>query len=224
MKRLILIVTLLVIVSLIACSQDAPGNNSTANEKCNKFGCVSIEIEQPVQALKPAKMRIRVSSTQKTDHLVVSLTVLGMESLEIGKLPETTRSVQYRDQGVSVVLEVEADMEYEFEGEVVLAKPSYKAEKHSYSFFLVAVTPTGGIVRTSTSIYLDSEGNQLNTERVRELSETKEEILPEVTGIIIFPTDTPYPTFPPPTATVTVTPTATRTPTPTNTPTTAPYP
>jgi len=116
MKRLILIVTLLVIVSLIACSQDAPGNNSTANEKCNKFGCVSIEIEQPVQALKPAKMRIRVSSTQKTDHLVVSLTVLGMESLKIVKLPDKTETVRYKDFGASLTIKAEADQEYIIEG------------------------------------------------------------------------------------------------------------
>lgn len=218
MKRLILIVTLLVLASLIACSQDAPGSSSTANEGCNKYGCVSIEIDQPVQALKPAKMRIRVSSTQKTDHLALSLTIYGMESIKIEKLPEPTRIVRYKDQGVSLVIDAAADTEYVFEGEVILEQPSYKAEMYSYSFYLVSSDPTGRIVRVSTDIYLDAEGNQMDAERVRELSETEIVILPLETGIIIFPTDTPYPTFPPPTATVTITPT------PTNTATTAPYP
>ncbi|MEW6648685.1 MAG: hypothetical protein AB1453_00705 [Chloroflexota bacterium] len=230
MKRLILIVMLLVIAALTACSQDAPGSSSTANENCNKHGCVSIEIEQPVQAMKPANLRIKVSSTQKTDHLAISLTIIGLESLKIEKLPEPTRSVQYKDNdlGVSIVIDAEASQEYVIEGEVVLAKPAYQAEMYSYGFFLVTVTPTGAIVRTSASIYLDSEGNQVDAEQVKEYREyykgTEVIFVPVETGIIDFPTFTPAPTFPPPTPVPSATPMPTRTPTPTRTATQAPYP
>ncbi|MEN4011595.1 MAG: hypothetical protein ROW48_06145 [Bellilinea sp.] len=224
MKRLILIVTLLVIAALTACSQDAPGSSSQANENCNKHGCVSIEIEQPVQAMKPANLRIKVSSTQKTDHLAVSLTIYGMESLKIEKLPEPTRIVQYKDLGVSIVIDAEAGQEYVIEGVVVLAQPEFKTSKHTYSFNVVLVHPLGNPIWVTADIYLDDDGYQMDTERVRELSGTEEEILPEVTGIIIFPTDTPYPTFPPPTPVPSATPMPTRTPTPTRTATQAPYP
>ncbi len=224
MKRPILVITLLVLTSLIACSQDGPGSSVTANENCNKFGCVAIEIEQPVQAMKPAKMRIRVSSTQKTDELGVSLTIYGMESLTFESMPDTAKTVFSNDLGMDWKIKAEADTEYVFEGVVVLVPPEFKTGIHVYSFNVVSVHPLGNPIWTTADIYLDDDGYQMSPERVRELSETEEEILPEVTGIIIFPTDTPYATFPPPTATVTITPTPTRTPTPTYTATLAPYP
>lgn len=82
----ILVIVIAMLVLLAACS---PGNNSdTLDEECNRWGCVSIQVEQPVQWMKPVSIRLTAKSTQKTEDIFVSLTIYGMDRLEAVKFPE----------------------------------------------------------------------------------------------------------------------------------------
>jgi maltose-binding protein MalE len=223
MKRLMILFAVLIMGMLAACSQSSTG--TTTKEECNEHGCVTITIEGPVQAMKPFKVRVGIVITNKTEELGISFTAYGVESMQFEKLPDATEKVLQENLGVGwKILDAEPNKEYSFEGTITLITPPYKTGLHSYDIYVAAYYPEGGLIQAGTSIYLDDEGNQMASERVKDFLETEVEILPEVTGIIIFPTDTPNPTIRIPSATATVTPLPSSTSTPTVTPTLASYP
>jgi len=223
MKRLMVLFAVLMLGMLAACSQGSPG--ATAKEECTEYGCVTITIEGPVQAMKPFKVRVGIVITKKTDELGISFSAYGVESMEFGISPYATEKVLQENLGVGwKIINAEANKEYSFEGTISLITPPYKTGLHSYDIYVVAYYPEGGPIQAGTSIYLDDEGNQMTSELVKDYLETEVEILPEVTGIIIFPTDTPNPTIRIPSATATVTPLPSSTPTPTVISTLASYP
>lgn len=217
----ILVIVIAMLVLLAACG---PGNSSdTLDEECNKWGCVSIQVEQPVQWMKPVSIRLTAKSTQTVDGFQVSI-YGSWEKLSFIKIPdkaeifyEDTLSIYWRFDAV-------ADQEYVFEGEIILPEPHIKEGTYDHLLTMMAFSPGGSPIITGMNIMLDGNGNQLSPAQVKEYLETEVVFLPIETGIIQFPTDTPAPTFPPPTGTPTRTATTTRTPTPTRTATLAPYP
>ncbi len=225
MKRLMILFAVLIMGMLSACSQGAPG--ATVREGCNEYGCVTITIEGPVQAMKPTGIRISIKSAEKAEELWVSLTAYGLDSLNFEKLPEGTKTTLEKEKHLGfswIISNVEPDKEYVFEGSVVLVEPPYKIGMHTYRFFVGASYIGSGPILANANIYLDDEGNQMASELVKDYLETEVEILPNETGVIIFPTDTPNPTIRIPSATATVTPLPSSTPTPTLTPTLPSYP
>ncbi len=200
MKRFSYICVFILIGLIAACSQDTLGG--TIEESCNEFGCVSIKIEHPVQAMVPTVIRIGVFSTKKNEELRLSLGMFGVESVNFEKLPEGTEIVLSDNQGVVWNINAEADKEYLFEGTIVLSEPPYKPGSFSYKFYVVASYPGGGPIRASASIHLDGDGNQIDSQTAKILQETVS-ILPLETDFITFPTYTPNPTIRIPSATAT---------------------
>jgi len=196
MKRRSIIFTVLMLGVLSACTQGSPG--ATVREGCNDYGCVTISIEGPVQAMQPAKIQISVKSTQNTEELWVSLTAYGLDSIYFEKLPEGTKTALEKEKhmGFSWILpNVEANKEYIFEGSVVLVEPPNKMGMHTYRFFVGASYIRSGPILANANIFLDDDGSQMDQELVKDFLETEVEILPNETDFIIFPTDTPNPTI-----------------------------
>ncbi|MEW6649491.1 MAG: hypothetical protein AB1453_04795, partial [Chloroflexota bacterium] len=220
MNRLMFLVAVLVLAFLPACS---PGNAAELmGERCNKLGCISIHIAQPVKFQQKTNLRIIIKPTEKAKVLRVSLSASGLESVTFDRLPENVRMITETEKNMGFIWEMttEAEQEYALEGTVVLMKPSHQSRLYSYEFTVVIWTPGGASLPALLRVYMDSEGNQVDTEQVKEYLD-EEPVLPNETGIIDFPTFTPAPTFPPPTPVPSATPMPTRTPTPTRTATQA---
>jgi len=211
MKHISSILIILLICLVTACSQGVSGG--TTEGSCNKYGCASILIDGPAEALKPVKIRIDVKSAQSTKELWFSISAIGVEDITFSKLPNEATLDHFDKSSFGWVINAEANEEYIFEGTMVLPEPKYKTGVFVHRFYLVLNYPGSEPIMLLAKIYLDGSGKQLDADTVNILLET-EQFLPYETGIIIFPTETPYPTYPIPTLT----------PISTNTPTQAPYP
>ncbi len=223
MKKFAMLIQMMLLFLVAACGTDS-GDSTTLNTKCNNHGCVTIFFDGEIHSSKPASFKVIVSTVEVVPELYVSLTPIGFEKFQILEIPLNAKLVYEDEQLVGWLMETKAGVEYEFSGQVMIPSPPHITGIYNYSIHVFIDFPGEGDIIHDLSIYIDGYGNQINAQQVKEYQETFEEIVPEVTGVIIFPTDTLPATFPPPTATETITPAPTATPTHTLTDTPVPYP
>lgn len=196
MKRFFWYSTILIFL-LSACSPSGTGF------ECQEGICIHIEYSGPVQALEPMPFTISVKTEKDVPRLGVSVYGdLSITILDIEKKPDIAELAYQDDRSLDWRIDTIGGELYTFTGHVLLDKPTATYGLNSYGLIVAASKQAGFRVTDSISIYLDSEGNQVDPETVKLLSETQE-FVPFETGIIIFPTYTPYPTIRIPTATAT---------------------
>lgn len=223
MKKLISLIMIVLICSIVGCNSYT-GDNLSNNKNCNKYGCVGIYFSGEIQALTTVSYKIIVSTVEDIQELYISITPVGFEKFQISATPSHANIAFDDEHMTGWYLDTKAGVEYEFAGQVYIPKPPFTTGVYSFSLHTFLDFPGEGSMMHDVSIYIDGNGNEMNAAQVKSFEETGVYIVPEVTGFINFPSDTPYPTYPMTTATETITPIPTETPVPTLTETIIPYP
>ncbi|MHB0964988.1 MAG: hypothetical protein ACYC36_00910 [Bellilinea sp.] len=205
MNKAIYIFTIALLLFNAGCYQESSGYLS--EEGCDEIGCVTITIEHPIQANKPIKVRISIRLKQIKDSLHILLLSENLKFIQFDIPPEATEVYRTEINVGWEIVRAELNKDYIFEGTIVLNEPSDIPEISTYGIGLLAGFSEGLPIFAEAKLYLDAEGNPVSTTPTHEVPIVQ--IVPLVTGIIIFPTYTPFPTvrIPTTTATHTLTPT-----------------
>lgn len=200
MKHVIRMIILLILV-LTSCSPDGAGY------ECSEGICISINYEEPVQAMVPAVFKISVITDKDVSDLGISLYNYTNVTIQDIKKPDTADLLYQSDELLTYIINTIEGEEYIFTGFVVLEKPSGLLGASGYELIAVASQYSGFRVTDSFHIYLNAEGNQLVESEAKLLMETEYPLPtppPDMIVItrtpwptIIWPTNTPLPTLTP---------------------------
>ncbi len=214
MKRFFWFSMLLIIV-LAACSSSGSG------AECKEGICVSIEVEEPIQAMEPARFMISVKTEKDITNLGISLYGdLAITILDIEKKPDEAEITFQKESSMDWQIDAKGEEEYVITGHIILAKPTVSYGIFRYGLIAAAGHPSIARVTDSITIYLDAEGKQVEESQAKMEIETGFPVPtppPDLTIIpetpfptIVWPTDTPLPS---PSPSPSTSPTITRTPT-----------
>lgn len=189
------------IVLLAACS-------SSPDAECKEGICVSVEVEEPIQALQLIPFVIYFSTEKDISGLEIS--IYGDMTItihDIEKKPDEAKTAFQKDNSIHWQLDTKGKMEYVIAGHIILAKPTVSYGIFSYGFIAAAGHPSITRVTDSITIYLDAEGKQVEENRASVEIETgfplptlppDWTIVPETPmPTIIWPTNTPLPSSTP---------------------------
>lgn len=193
--------SLICLLLIIACS---PAN---AGFECKDGICVSIEVEEPVQALQPITFTIIVKTEKDIPSLGISLSVdRSISIVNIGKSPENA-NLTYQDKFLlGWLIETKSGEAYVFSGEVVFDRPTISYGIFGYNLLAYASNQSTNQVNDSVKIYLDTNGNQIEDSQAKSLVETGFPVPSPPPDQTIVP-ETPFPTMIPFTSTPSSSPT-----------------
>ena len=209
MRLYVTLCTILMLGTLVACRTDRD-LYSSAKTKCTKYGCVSIKFHGEIQSTEPASFTVAISTEKNIPDLFVSISSYGFDNFQVSKSSPEAIKIKEDDGMVGWIIGTEAGIEYEFDGQVIVPNPPFPRGMFSYSIRVIMQNPRETVMIHEVSVFIDGNGNQMDPESVKEYLGTEVHILPNETGVIIFPTSTPNPTIRIPSGTTTPPPTPTR--------------
>jgi len=188
--------SILLILIFAACS------SSDSGAECKDGICISIEIDGPVQALKPARFTILIKSQKDINELPVGLEVFpGVAISDIEKIPENAKPI-YQDKTLyDWLINTKGGEEYSFVGQIILSKPTVSYGIFSYTILAFFSQPEFGRVTDSVTIYLDADGNQVDENQAKMELGTEFPIAPTPPLDLTIVPETPMPTVAWPTET-----------------------
>ncbi len=181
--------------------------------ECQNGICIDININNEVQALQPVEFTILVKTEKDVSGLGITIISEGIK-LEITAKPEGSELMFQDLRSMDWILNTKGNEEYIFSGIVIFPKPSISYGLSSYGMIVSAILPSAARVTDSVTIYLDSDGKQVDSNQAKILLETEmpgPTSPPDITVVV----DTLYPSITPPPQDM---------PTPTPTYTDVPYP
>lgn len=197
-------ISIFLILFFSACS------SISAGAKCEGGVCIGIEILGPVEALKSTQFVISIKTDKDTSDLGISLySVPGVTIVDIQKTLERAKLI-YQDKDIAHWnIDTKGGEEYKLFGNVTLSKPTVSYGIFRYQVITRAYKPPICNISTSASIYLDAEGKQVETSKLKTLLQTNyplptslpnltiipETALPRVTSTTIQPTIMPTSTL-----------------------------
>lgn len=194
MKRLFFLFLLLTLL-LGSCSADGAGM------ECRDGICISLTIEEPVQALEPIPFTITVKTDKDISDLGISLSGdATVTILDIEKTPSIAEVGYQNETSVGWLINTKSRETYIFSGHVIFAKPTVSYGVFHYDILVEANQPTIARVTDSVIIYLDAEGKQIDDEQAKRELETELPLPTMPSNMTIVP-ETPLPTIVWPSAT-----------------------
>ncbi len=184
-------------------------NLSYSGFACKQGICVRIEIEEPVEALKPAVFMISVKTEKDIANLGLSVYGQGITILDIVEKPDSAILADEDERGMGWWIDTKGGEKYIITGHVLLAKPTVSYGIFSYGLIAAAGHPLITLVTDSITIYLDAEGKQVEESQAIKAIQTGFPLptpRPDLTIVpetpmptVVWPTQTPLPspsTFP----------------------------
>lgn len=182
---------LLLILTVTGCSGDGSGLN------CKEGICIDLKIASPVKSQKPAKFTISVKTDKDISDLIV--TIGGGASIKLldnGQQPVGAELVHQDETNLGWRIDTKAGEEYIFTGNAIFPKPTVSYGIFSFQLDASASKPTLTRVTDYVSVYLDAEGNELDSTKAKIAKQTDYPLPTAPTDQIVI-TKKPFPTITP---------------------------
>jgi hypothetical protein len=216
----------LILVLITSCRNNDYG---TSDKRCKRGICLSYDIDEQVESLKPLKITVIISSDSKLEKVKLSiLNYSGIIFTDIKPLNGVIEIDKFSDSEYSAwITDINSGEEYIINAYIEFPSPSQLRPVSYYHFEIGVVTyPGGSFIGLAPSFILDSDGKAITQAEAEKLEKVPIYFTRVPGGIIIegtlstfVPTRTPSPEKTQElkldlvTGTPTITPTATITPT-----------
>jgi hypothetical protein len=197
------------IALLTACS---PGHM-----KCEEGLCLEMSIGEPIQALKPTPLTLRISSKNNVNDVFIALVIpSGVVYNNIQVNADGRVDERLNEKGISWRTDIQAGKDYLLTLDITFQTLQINDYVGTYRFYSLVDDHHGASVSDSLTIYMNTEGVQV--------VKPPQGILRDGAIVETLPTEFAVSPWPTRTRTNTPTPTITFTPHPTETPTPPAYP
>jgi hypothetical protein len=183
----------LIALSLTACSP------VDTDVECRQGVCISLNINDPVQALEPTRFAITVRTDTDVAGLGVGIFVgPGVKVQDVDTSPGNAIVAYQDDRSLDWLMDTAAGVEYTFTGHLELIMPTVTYGISSYDVVAYVNQPTLTRVVDNVVIYLHPDGSEADATEVEEYRESTliaPSAPPDLTIVPMtpFPSITPYP-------------------------------
>lgn len=185
-------------------------NLSRSGAECKDGVCISIILENSVQALEPVPFSIVVKTEKDVSGLGIFLSGDWDITIVDAEMKPAEAQVSYQDtRSIGWQINAKGGTEYQFSGHVIFPEPSVSYGIFHYGLIAAAGHSSMGQVTDSVTIYMDSSGKQVEEVNAKKIFQTDFPLPTEPPDLTIVP-ETPMPTVAWPTATLLPSPTPTQ--------------